>query len=141
MTEDELMAIEARTKAASTGPWTVEAGDYSGQDWLIAFLGVSLDGTSYAVTTDRVHASELVGDACSDALFIACAREDVPALLAEVWWLRAELDAANERAEKWQRRCEAERERREYDSTDAYNRRISDALKRMREDEQRRGTR
>lgn len=96
MTEDELKEIEARVNSATRGPWTTEAGKYSGDNWLIGsiFVGNSLeDGEDYCVhiTTDSIHASELgISDAKSDADFIAHAREDIPALLAEVRRLRGD---------------------------------------------------
>ena len=98
MNEQELQAIEERANKASTAPWIVEAGPYSGRDWMIGsiamFLGASCwDDKCYTVTTNQVHASELEGDAKTDADFIAHAREDVPALIAEVRELRAKLDA------------------------------------------------
>ena len=72
--------------------------EYSGRDWMIGsvamFLGASCwDDKCYTVTTNQVHASELEGDAKTDADFIAHARTDVPALIAEVKRLRAKLDA------------------------------------------------
>ena len=98
MNEEQLQAIEERANKASTAPWIVEAGEYSGRDWMIGsvamFLGASCwDDKCYTVTTNQVHASELEGDAKTDAEFIAYAREDVPALIAEVKRLRAKLDA------------------------------------------------
>ena len=98
MTEQELQAIEERASKATPGAWIVEAGEYSGRDWMIGsvamFLGASCwDDKCYTVTTNQVHASELEGDAKTDAEFIAYAREDVPALIAEVKRLRAKLDA------------------------------------------------
>jgi hypothetical protein len=87
-------------EAATTAPWTVEAGEYSGKDWLIGIvavhLGGSMDGQSYAVTTDHVHASELDGDARTDAAFIAASRAAVPALLADVDRLTGDNAALSE---------------------------------------------
>jgi hypothetical protein len=100
MNEQELAAIEARASKASNAPWiVVEAGDYSGANWLIGavsvFLGASVwDDKSYCVTTKNVHASELKGDAKTDAEFIAHAREDVPALAAEVRQLKTQQTVA-----------------------------------------------
>lgn len=99
MTNKELDAIYERVNKASTGPWTVEANGYSGKNWLIGtvcvWLGASCqDDKYYSVTTDSVHASDLAGDARTDADFIAHARTDIPALLAEVNRLRNELQAA-----------------------------------------------
>lgn len=93
MTNEELDAIRERASRASTGPWTIEAGEYTGANWLIASMGGSIDGLFYTVTTDNVHASELKGDARTDAEFVAHARTDIPALLAEVERLRNQLQA------------------------------------------------
>ena len=98
MNESQLKAIEERANKASNAPWIVEAGDYSGANWMIGATSVFLGGSawddkSYYITTQNVHASELEGDAKTDAEFIAHAREDVPALIAEVRSLRAKLDA------------------------------------------------
>lgn len=91
MTNDELKEIEDRLNNASTGPWTIETGDYTGENWLIGsfFLGTSEDGENYSVhvTTDHVHASEFVGDAKADAEFIAHARTDIQRLLDEIKYL------------------------------------------------------
>lgn len=92
MTNDELDAIRHRVNKASTGPWTIEIGPYTGSNWIIASLGASVhDGLPYHVTTDGVHASELSGDARTDAEFIVHARTDIPALLAEINDLRSQL--------------------------------------------------
>ena len=98
MNEQELTAIEARANKASNAPWIVESGEYSGANWMIGAVSVFLGGSawddkSYYVTTKSVHASVLEGDAKTDAEFIAHAREDVPALIAEVRALRAKLEA------------------------------------------------
>lgn len=83
MTEDELKAIEARAEAATPGPWeTGEEVSYPGR-----CAGIWPQGDTWnIVTTDcGVYGPELV-----DAVFIAHARTDVPALIAEVRRLRAE---------------------------------------------------
>lgn len=97
MTEQELAAIEARAAKATNAPWLIEAGVYSGQNWLVGTITVNLgesyrDDIVYFVTTKNVHASELEGDAKTDAEFIAHARADVPALVAEVRRLQTILD-------------------------------------------------
>ena len=102
MTEQELQAIEERANKATNAPWIVEAGEYSGRNWLIG--GSAVDGKTYFVTTQNVHASELEGDASTDADFIAHARADVPALIAEVRSLRAKLDAVPEYATYYRER-------------------------------------
>ncbi len=100
----DLEAIKARIEAATTGPWTHEIGEYSGDNWLIGslYLGTGLDNNTHTVhvTTDHIHASELWGEgAGGDADFIAHAREDVPALVAEVERLQAEAEAVREKVE------------------------------------------
>lgn len=72
-------AALARAKAASTGPWTTEAGEYSGENWLIASLGRGNDDRNHFITTHNVHRSEMSdAGAEDDAAFIAAARADAP---------------------------------------------------------------
>ena len=81
MTEEELTAIEARANAATREPWVV--GDaYVPTASLSA---VSVYGMGMEVAECQMPA---------DGTFIAAARVDVPALVAEVRRLRAELGAA-----------------------------------------------
>lgn len=80
-TIERLAEIKARCAKASTAPWIWETGPYSGSNWLI---GSSVDGLDYHITTDHVHASELNGDAKTDAEFIANARQDIPWLIAMI---------------------------------------------------------
>lgn len=77
----DLDAIEARANAATPGPWCTDS-------WEI------YQGTEY------VAGAEWIGETCragemddsrADAEFVAAARTDVPALVAEVRRLRAEL--------------------------------------------------
>jgi hypothetical protein len=59
----------------TTYPWIVDMTE-SGKNWTVCTVGTSnVDGCTYEVTTDRVHASELAGDARDDAYLIACAPE------------------------------------------------------------------
>ncbi len=70
------------TVRASTPPWKAAPGEDIGKDWLIASLGESgEDGHQWLVTTDCVHASELTGDAKTDAEYIAATRQAMPVLL------------------------------------------------------------
>jgi len=81
MSEIDLAAIKARCDRATDGPWNVRE--------------LPLD---YAEVSDRD--SNTVADAwhINDAYFIANARTDVPALVAEVERLRAEVERlTNER--------------------------------------------
>ena len=80
----DLEAIEARASAATPGPWTSPwIGDSTCRDAILGgggeVVGVTWrDGWHLAVTQ-------------ADAEFIAAARTDVPALVAELRQLRAEL--------------------------------------------------
>ena len=80
-----LDEIRARVEAASTGPWIVETGPWSGDNWLVGSVmcGKSRDSKDYYchITTDHVHASELRGDAKTDAEFMAHAHSDIVYLL------------------------------------------------------------
>ena len=83
MTEEELTAIEARAAAATVGPWD----------------GHQNSGVTSKHTRDNVFET---GCGCctnkdlsvEDAAFIAAARADVPALVAEVRRLRALVERA-----------------------------------------------
>ena len=83
MTEQELTAIEERANAATMGPWE----------------GHSNSGVTSKHTHDNVFET---GCGCcthndlsvEDAAFIAAARVDVPALVAEVRRLRALVERA-----------------------------------------------
>ena len=73
MTDEELAAIEARVQAATPGPWKSSE----------QYLPLYIHGPSYG--DHRGRFSAIVPE---DEAFIAHAREDVPALLAEVRRLR-----------------------------------------------------
>ncbi|WP_393075156.1 hypothetical protein [Streptomyces sp. LN704] len=85
LTEQQLAEIEARTNAATPGPWTVSE-DYSD---VITPDGGQL--ASYWNPTSETRNGE----------FIAAARTDVPALLAEVRRLRARSLTENEYSAAW----------------------------------------
>lgn len=73
MTDEELKAIEERANAATPGPWRgFDTGVLSGPRWVV---GNEESRQFYNL---------------ADGRFIAHAREDVPALIAEVRRLRAE---------------------------------------------------
>jgi hypothetical protein len=80
MTEEELTAIENRANAATREPWVV-SGTYVPTASLSA---VSVYGMGMEVAECQMP---------TDGAFIAAARVDVPALIAEVRRLRAERDA------------------------------------------------
>ena len=89
-------AIKARCDAATPGPWISETYGFTGKNWLVGsvFTGSTHETSCLVhITTDHLHASEYThGEAISDVDFIAHAREDVPALLAEVERLRGEVE-------------------------------------------------
>jgi hypothetical protein len=100
MTAEELAAIEARANAAtqwadgaSTGEWRAEAIGPFG--WAVQRLskGEHRDEDAWVnlCWVDKTNAQPVMGRAHAD--FIAAARTDVPALLAEVDRLEAERDA------------------------------------------------
>ncbi|MFF2383696.1 hypothetical protein [Streptomyces sp. NPDC058108] len=84
LTADQLDDIEARAAAATPGPWS------SHEDWPGRVF--SDGGPNY------LHIARTTGwNAEANERFIAHAREDVDALLAEVRRLRTELTAAARR--------------------------------------------
>ncbi|WP_312146923.1 hypothetical protein [Brevundimonas sp.] len=82
MDEDDLRQIEARVDAATPGPWTswIEGRDHTA-------------GSSFIET--RGDDIELVGCSAADQDFIAAARSDIPALIAEIRRLRKLMGAAS----------------------------------------------
>ncbi|HEY9372822.1 hypothetical protein [Streptomyces sp.] len=82
-TDQQLNDIEARATAATDGPWCTDSWEiYQGTEYepgLSLWTGETCRGTG-SLEQDR-----------ADAAFVAHARTDVPALLAEVRRLRAEL--------------------------------------------------
>jgi len=96
MTPDELAAIERRAEAATPGPWSAanehaNFGPEVSAAWCVSRVGEPSakrpDGWMYDIAEvycdDRDHSA--------DAAFIAHARADVPALIATVRALRAEV--------------------------------------------------
>ncbi len=92
MTEEELTAIEGRANAATLGPWaTHDQGRYD-----------------YSICRDHGDSTcqplfERIGpvDNCIDGVFIAAARTDVPALVAEVRRLRELVLSSEWDAKVW----------------------------------------
>lgn len=81
MTEDDqtqLAAITARVEKATDGPWFCQE------------TGRVIDGEGYLIADEDSGIVE-----CSDAEFIAHARQDIPYLLAALTRLQAERDAAH----------------------------------------------
>ena len=84
---ERLKEIKARYTHANPGPWIIERGGYSGNNWMVGDFGIcERDGKDYRVivTTYAVNASRLCGDAEDDAHFVAHAREDVPWLVEQI---------------------------------------------------------
>lgn len=86
MTDQELQAIEERANAATPGPWKANESHY---DFAVFAPHPSESGNTLIAQID----GGISTDSERDADFIAAAREDVPALIAEVRDLRAKLDA------------------------------------------------
>lgn len=82
----DLDAIEARANAASAGPWVLRLGPHAIPE---------VHGPKYGVAFTFYGEGEGENDhADADAAFIAAARTDVPALLARVREMEAQLAAA-----------------------------------------------
>jgi len=99
MTDEELQAIRARVEAATPGPWKVEGRhpSYSPDRFQVDGIVTAYDDPERADFPRPIQIVE-TDSGCyppylADAEFIAQARTDVPALLAEVERLRAELHA------------------------------------------------
>jgi hypothetical protein len=89
LSEQQLAEIAARAEAATPGPWCTDAWEiYQGAEYVA--------GAKWIGETCRANDAE---GACADSEFIAHARTDVPALLAEVGRLGAQVaDLEAERA-------------------------------------------
>lgn len=105
----DLSPIEGRCDAATKGPWRVTRTGVS--DFAHDFSYIEADGTEFievawkwpeaGVCEARAERTGHANGVCGtmpDAQFIAHAREDIPALLAEVKRLRMELDRARDAA-------------------------------------------
>lgn len=94
MNEQELAAIEARANAATPGPWNWDVyqnDNFDGKNPLELWAphALSMSATQDASISIGVTTQQEVDDA--DVEFIAHARQDVPALIAEVRRLRMEV--------------------------------------------------
>jgi len=79
MTEQELKEIEARANAATPGRWKIQRDSTGNLCGIIQTNHVTRDVWPIPRTQDDIR-------------FIACARQDVPALIAEVRRLREDRD-------------------------------------------------
>lgn len=88
LSDEELDAMAARCAAASPGPWTsfVEGRDQCGGD---DFIRVSDADNEPDMYVSRAEAGSVRPASTADLDFIAAARQDVAALIAEVRRLRA----------------------------------------------------
>lgn len=85
----DLDTIEARANAATRGPWRAFYDDYERGTWLVS----QVDSEGLIHDDGIIVAS---GVPAADADFVAAAREDIPALVAEVRRLRdAIIEAAD----------------------------------------------
>ena len=110
LTQQQLADIEARANAATDGPWGVYTFGGDSLIEIAADLHETGHGYSARRTIARFDEEPLDNDPAhrewtaeedweqvqADAAFVAAARTDVPALLAEVRRLRAELDRRTE---------------------------------------------
>ena len=96
MNEINLQAIEARAKSAQAGPWLVCAAEDAADGLPVAFFGRGAGPKDVAVRSDGPPS----GTADDDVAFVAHAREDVPALVAEVRRLREAVAAEREACAK-----------------------------------------
>lgn len=118
MTDAQLAEIEARAARATPGPWAVETcgekGD--GSDMIGVVFGPDDENCDHQLSGElpafgiegeeiEYYRDELVAEcehrnrnSHSDAAFIAAARTDIPALVAEVRRLREALLAVTQRA-------------------------------------------
>ena len=89
LSEEELAAIQARADAATKGPWTAyhRCSGCTGEDDECCGIGPEITGPP-----NRVNKGQFERGA--DASFIAHAREDVPALLAQLRYERRRREAA-----------------------------------------------
>lgn len=100
MTHDELQAIKARAEVATPGPWTTGAGkirDGETRELVIAPNDDVIVAIAYGGFGNPVDRTS------QDRKFIAHARTDVPALVAEVERLRGLLNIAENAIDRFMR--------------------------------------
>lgn len=103
MTEEQLREIEARAAAATQGPW-FEQYEYDGGRTVAMIRSTD---TTFCVN----RAAHVDGNPCeqmlANGIFIAHAREDVPALVAEVRLLQEHIRGLKETLKRIHGRCVA----------------------------------
>ncbi len=118
MADADLDRLEALAAAATPGPWTNESRRPIGGPCFMVrapgrWRGFSLSETNGALPADAVGRADGLATAeqrLADATFIAATRGAVPALVAEVRRLRAELAEARQRCEGLAERVAAQSE-------------------------------
>ena len=86
MTDEQLQAIKQREQAATKGPWTEGVGKVRNGETRELIIGA--DGRTIVAMAYGGFGHPTPDCTTEDRRFIAAAREDVPALLAEVERLR-----------------------------------------------------
>ena len=132
VTPEELAEIRARAEAATPGPWTVDEGPaladplLEGEgDWYRQIEGWTNTGWEWLCLSPE------------DAAFIAHAREDIPALVAEVERLQAELARVRpvaEAAQRWHvaaQHYDAAMRSRDYGAADLADAELNAATERL----------
>lgn len=109
LTDARLAEIEARASAATVGPWAARKTDHNAP-WFIE-AGLTEDDDEGALVAEVF--GNYGGALEATATFVAAARQDVPALCAEVRALREESRANAEAITLWQGRHDAQAARAE----------------------------
>lgn len=101
LTEQELAEIEERVNAATPGPWEICANPFDGSDdYNESWCPVELPHPyieAHVTMHDR-HLDRYKKEGVAIAQFIAHARTDVPALIAEVRRLREKYESYDRQA-------------------------------------------
>jgi len=80
---DLLLASLMEHDAHANYPVRCYVGKYDGDDWLLAF-GESQEHGEVQVSTDRVHCSQVRGDAWDDAQAYVGLRNNLPSIIASL---------------------------------------------------------
>ena len=95
MTPEELDAIEARATAATAGPWT-----YEGSGCIHTRATEHYDPEDEAYVLEVLRGPDDPSRHTANGRFVAAARTDVPALVAEVRRLRTEVERLQRTAQE-----------------------------------------